>query len=1105
MAPEGSQPPDRPPARNLGEGVEPGPPARDPNDAATELLRRLSLSGTKAPRYKHDGEVGRGGMGAILKIWDENLRRHLAMKVVLARDDAPDAGTTAGVDPKTLTRFLEEAQVTSQLDHPGIVPVHELGLDAEGRVYFTMKLVQGRDLHTIFHLAFQGKEGWNETRVLGVLLKVCEAVAYAHKKGVIHRDLKPANVMVGDFGEVYVMDWGLARVLQRADAHDIRISPEDSGRASSSHASVETDRSDVLRAVPDSPLCTMDGDVLGTPAYMPPEQARGEIESLSARSDVYSLGAMLYHLLARRTPYERPGRPRNAIEVLFAVIEGRPSPVHELRRDVPPELEAICDKAMARDPEQRYADTLELAEDLRAFLEGRVVQAYETGALVELKKWVLRNKPLAGALAAAVLILIAGIFVSTAKTREAEAARLETAEKNAELVAATKLAQEQEQLATQQTNDVLSLSAIQELNDLESRVDALWPPDPDRVPQYDAWLADARVLIEGRPADAARGIRKHPSLAEHEAKLREIRQRARPRKPEEIEADRRSNPRHAEWQKAEAQLTWTRRMLGEEPWPDEADVDAALAKETLPTDAEGLDVLAAPFLAMDAAKMTYGSEVRGLVLEKRALAVAKPSERPDVHCNLSWALFRCGRFEPALEEAQLAVDEAQGDEKVRFASSLQMLRDRIALWDGPDARVRQSDAAAELAARVAELEAALELSTWMFVSAEDGWWHAQLSKLVADLTSFRDEKTGLYSSGISEEHGWGMVKRTAFARTIRERSLDGPRAESLWAEASAAIAASPEYGGWKPAPQLGLLPIGPDPESGLWEFSHLASAEGFEPAERGADGKIVLKEGTGIVLVLVPGGTFEMGTQKKDPDAINYDPQAVPGESPVHEVKLSPYFLSKYEMTQAQWLRMMGRNPSQYAPENFTRGWTRTFAEGNLLHPVERVSWTQCMDVLSRFGLTLPSEAQWENAARAGRDTPYWTGLDLESLKGAANIADAYGKANGGESLRAWEPEFDDGATVHAQVGSYLANPYGLHDVIGNVWEWCLDGFDETFYGKSPRVDPVAPLATAEVRVFRGGSFFFDAASARSGQRYNATQEFLSHDLGLRPARSVTR
>ena len=155
-------------------------------------------------RYVLEGEIGRGGMGAVLEIFDADLRRRLAMKVALlpegGADDAARIGSTQ------LLRFLEEAQVTGQLDHPGVVPVHELGVDADGRVYFTMRLVRGQELTKVFEAVHAGDAGWNLTRALGALLKVCEAMSYAHEKGVVHRDLKPANVMVGRHGEVYVMD-----------------------------------------------------------------------------------------------------------------------------------------------------------------------------------------------------------------------------------------------------------------------------------------------------------------------------------------------------------------------------------------------------------------------------------------------------------------------------------------------------------------------------------------------------------------------------------------------------------------------------------------------------------------------------------------------------------------------------------------------------------------------------------------------------------------------------------------------------------------------------------------------------------------------------------
>jgi WD40 repeat protein len=313
------------------------------------------------------------------------------------------------VDPERLGRFLEEAQITGQLDHPGVVPVHDLGIDSKGRCYFTMRFVRGRELKEVLDLARESKDGWTRTKVLGVILKVCEAMAYAHSKGVVHRDLKPANVMVGRFGETYVMDWGLARVLGRRDSHDLRLKPrvEDASALSL----VRTVRKDETESNPDSPLVTMDGDVIGTPSYMAPEQARGRLEDVGPRSDVYSLGAILYYMLTGEAPYVRPGERLSPHTVLSRVLDHPPTAVEKLAPHEPAELVAICYKAMARDPEQRYASMLEVADDIQAFLENRVVRAYERGSLAEFKKWVVRNKGAAAGIAGMLLLaLSSGIY-----------------------------------------------------------------------------------------------------------------------------------------------------------------------------------------------------------------------------------------------------------------------------------------------------------------------------------------------------------------------------------------------------------------------------------------------------------------------------------------------------------------------------------------------------------------------------------------------------------------------------------------------------------------------------------------------------------------------
>ncbi len=422
-------------------------------DAISMRLEDLAEHPSRNQRYVCEGEIGRGGMGAVLRVFDQHLRRRLAMKVARALPQVHGPGSP-GTVPPSLARFLEEAQLTSQLEHPGVVPIHELGLDENHQVYFTMRLVRGRSLKEILPLVRQQREGWTLTRALGVLLRVCETMSYAHDRGVIHRDLKPSNVMVGRYGEVYVMDWGLARVVGHTDLHDIRSAPEQS-------SSIRTDLRDVRESEEDSPLVTRDGSVIGTPAYMSPEQAGGSVADVDRRSDVYALGAMLYHLLTGQPPFLPPGSRLSPYTLLALVLEGQPKSVHTLAPDVPAELTAICERAMAREPAQRFPDMSALAEDLRAYLEGRVVHAYETGAWAEARKWVRRNKSLAGSLAAAVVLLAAGLvtssslYVSAKENAKQASENASRAEENERLAKSAELRAHREAVSRGQVNDYL--------------------------------------------------------------------------------------------------------------------------------------------------------------------------------------------------------------------------------------------------------------------------------------------------------------------------------------------------------------------------------------------------------------------------------------------------------------------------------------------------------------------------------------------------------------------------------------------------------------------------------------------------------------------------
>ena len=245
-------------------------------------------------------------------------------------------------------------------------------------------------------------------------------------------------------------------------------------------------------------------------------------------------------------------------------------------------------------------------------------------------------------------------------------------------------------------------------------------------------------------------------------------------------------------------------------------------------------------------------------------------------------------------------------------------------------------------------------------------------------------------------------------------------------------------------------------------------------------------------------GRFWMGAQSSE--GRNYDQQAQVDEGPVHLVELSAYFLSKYELTQGQWQRLTGFNPSAYQQDNLAP---------SLRHPVEQISWLDCNEWLPRAGLALPSEAQWEHGTRAGTDTVWWTGSERESLreKHAANLADQAAARAGADwsDIKDW-PELDDEYAVHAPAGTYAANAFGLHEVAGNLAEWCQDGFDAWSYSKRSAKDPVAlvpPWDAAANRVVRGGSFFEDASLARSAYRTYISPSYTASMIGVRPARAI--
>ena len=361
-----------------------------------ESVRKRFRDRRTAGRYEFLEPVARGGQGDVIRARDADLHREVAIKVI--REDQLALGK------QSIGRLIEEAQITAQLDHPGIVPIHDIATDEQGRICFAMKLVRGRSLESMLR-NLDRSNPLATSGLVKVIVRAAEAILFAHDRGVVHRDLKPANIMVGDHGEVYVMDWGLASV---GGGQANVVSDEAAAAAAAAAAAscrVETDR---VGATDDGAPRRWTASPIGTPAYMSPEQARQDPPRVEPSTDVYAMGAILYHVLAGYPPY---GEKRHSPgDLLSRVRTDPPLDIDRIVHDQPAELIAICKRAMARDPRDRYENMSSMMADLQAFFDGRVVRAYRTGAWVELRKWVKRNRLVASAVGAAFLFAVLGVI-----------------------------------------------------------------------------------------------------------------------------------------------------------------------------------------------------------------------------------------------------------------------------------------------------------------------------------------------------------------------------------------------------------------------------------------------------------------------------------------------------------------------------------------------------------------------------------------------------------------------------------------------------------------------------------------------------------------------
>jgi serine/threonine protein kinase/formylglycine-generating enzyme required for sulfatase activity len=1040
-----------------------------------ESLKDLQSSTT----YEVRSVLGRGGIGIVYSAHQSGLERPVALKVLKARR-ARDRGTVAA--------FRSEALITGLLNHPSIVPVHELIERNDGGTAFTMKQVSGHSWFELLHphgeSARKKAKSLTLENHLDILMSVCQAVAYAHQHGIIHRDIKPSNVMVGDFGEVLLMDWGMGISFRSPPPL-----PEILGRES-------------VKAP------------LGSPGYMAPEMTVPRGDDLGPWTDIYLLGAVLYEILTGKMPHQG----NSLFEVIRCAYESGPK---EFPEDAPEELIAVCNRAMARTPSQRFASVEDFREAIRTFLRHREshvlvesahrrmktvggVEKSSDGERANRTKNHGRYEALADALAGfrQAQVLWSGNPKAIEGERRARLAWAKAALATGDLgLARSQL----EGLSDPESNE-LSRS-IDRARDLEKRKQrqvlrlrvviatalalmivglivgivlinreralvtraAEETTDALKVAKANQARADAEALRATQFAaqveeEAKKKIAATEAQAREEARADLNEERARELAKEALasaeraDAEARESKRLAEQYRkaaqlaelAEAEAKENARKLAEEATAR----DRALADVQVYADAHRVSELKRRGSELLDGKDAAQEDLRAWIAEAQEV-----SGRTKLHEDLlsTWELDR------ATKEAESLLS-SYAKERRRKRDAERRLKEG-ASGEERTTLLRTLEAAKTEVGRLQQLLA--DPKHYQYRKDREVHQHRVMRELVAQLSSW-EEPDGLLVRAERKALQW--------EQELQRRAQD-PR---VWNGVRAAIRRHPAYGGIQIKDWASLYPLGQNPHSGLFEFLHLGSHRGAFP-ERGANGVVPVTSETGIVFVLIPGGESVLGAQKLREDAPHYDEQAREREGPVSKVPLAPYLISRYELTAAQWQRLAGVRA--------------TLDESEALLPATHLSYEQ-LQGLASIGLILPTEAQWEHAARGGRTGPWIQPRGLDGLVDFANLLDqaaASADANPAE-LEAWNDHF---ASL-APVGKLEPNAFGLNDVLGNVAEWCLDGSGSygTRFGKG---NGLRESSDAE-RVIRGGHFRARAREARVSAREFASPDTQAATVGARLA-----
>ena len=1006
--------------------------------------------------------LGEGGMGTVYLVErQEPVKLRAALKVI-----------KLGMDSRAvLARFEQERQALALMQHDGIARVYDCGTTDRGQPYFVMELVRGEALNR-----FCERVQLSLPLRLQLMRQICDAVQHAHQKGVVHRDLKPSNVLVNDEGgrlQVKVIDFGLAKAMG-----------EGLGEATQFTAA---------------------GQVVGTPEYMAPEQADRQNHDIDTRADIYSLGVMLYEILVGELPFStqdlrkagflemqrmlrEQDPPKPSTRLAFnsssstAVAAARHMSAGALARALKNDLDWVVLKALEKDRNRRYESANALAADLQRFLDHEPLVAGPPSPAYRLRKLGRKYRSQVLAAGAVLVTAVAGAVVAVGYAL--------TAGENER--AASRQAQENGVLAAK--NDAVVqefklLAAVSKYDRLIAAEERLRPGWPEQRVAIQDWLErDCSELLAMRPSI--------------EATVEKLRRHALPLADAELPWDRQAHPAFAEWQRLTQRVASLRRAqairAGALPLevPALTEAQQKLGKEGL------LGMARSRVDPGPEARRLFGQEGLGLAAAEAGLqrAAGTADEYRFLHL-LAWALFANGKDTDAMRRMDEALAKAPRKGRAEYASHQAVLRQLI---DG------EEQALGEAVQRLEQLTTTIQDARPTHFGPEEqssGFLFESLVGLLPKLQHLAtDDKVQ-----VEELLAWSTYLTNGLSR-------DHPHAQHSWQDARAAIAkaddvvASRLYGGHtielRDADVAGLVPLGMNPKTRLWEFYDLRSAwdGASDPRELpipqiAADGSIAMTPDTGIVFVLLPGGLTTLGSQDEDKGAPYYD-EHHRDEEVLRLVELSPFLIARHELTRAQWQRLWTWDQDLRKPSHFSSGRMVLGKPILLTNPVEQVGWSSCDLLARRYGMDLPTAAQWEYACRAGTTTPWWPGVKEADLDHTCNINDHAAGLAGNK----WDGQapFDDGYVFHAPVGSFDPNPFGLYDTIGNVSEWCRDTGSEV--GSERAGDGLRQYSWGTItHSYRGGGFIDPAIGGRSCAGIPRGGNYSSGDLGMRPVRNLAR